>query len=41
MSAPLAPAMQGAGMMNPIPHGITTGGVQGGSQEWEWLTMSL
>jgi GATA-binding protein len=41
MSVPLAPAMQGAGMMNPISHGMATGGGQGGSQEWEWLTMSL
>jgi GATA-binding protein, other eukaryote len=41
MSAPLAPVLQGAGMMNSIPHAMTAGGGQGGSQEWEWLTMSL
>ena len=41
LSAPLAPAMQGAGMMAPIPQGMATGGAQAGSQEWEWLTMSL
>lgn len=41
LSGPLAPAMQGAGMMATIPQGMVTGGAQGGSQEWEWLTMSL
>lgn len=41
MSAPMAPAMPGAGMMNAIPQGIAIGSPQGGSQEWEWLTMSL
>lgn len=42
----VATAVQGAGMMNSgrpgaVSHGMPTVGQQHGSQEWEWLTMSL
>ena len=47
MSQPMAvpsgvSAMHGAGMMaGSGPHGIMVGGGGAGTQEWEWLTMSL
>ena len=42
----LSTVMQGVGMINSSGHGglgqgVPTGGPQAGSQEWEWLTMSL
>jgi len=43
---PISTVMQGAGMMHSGTSGgigqtIAAGGPQSGSQEWEWLTMSL
>lgn len=43
---PMSTVMQGAGMMHSSTSGgigqtIAAGGPQSGSQEWEWLTMSL
>ncbi|PGH11569.1 hypothetical protein AJ79_04827 [Helicocarpus griseus UAMH5409] len=40
-SKPLAPATQPPAATNPAHHSLAAGARQGGSQEWEWLTMSL
>jgi len=40
----MSTVMQGAGMMHTgggIGQTVSAGGPQTGSQEWEWLTMSL
>jgi GATA-binding protein len=35
------PVMQSAAAANPANHSLATGSTHSGSQEWEWLTMSL